>query len=731
MDGSRALVLWCLAAAFVVVVLVTVVRVTCSMAKREREAFGDEPIRLLHVRPAADVVLRADEWRGPGVAQLSAVPAVAGLARKRLVVVPASSGRSCDLEVTDAALRELDLPADVRGAGGDLVLPLLGGAFLRALVLFGPAEGPGALEADPALHPAPPRPLDVLCPGDFEARLFADAWAVAGGGDVAGADSAARARVVSVGRGYGVPAAAGAAKATRAAVAVAWGAEGSPAVEAARRAAAAWSTSGKARVVSYHPADVPGPGPKPRTPQQGRAQADAEIAAPHVAKARAPALQLRRVGWLGGGLGALTAPALVALCPGRRPSEQASDAAAELARDAFARSGGARGEANEALAWSSFLHAAARVPLLPEVAEMARRSVDHVMAVVGSDPYSRPAVPVLEQFAVAPDGPHGGAAGAQGPAVELQPGRNVEGTFLPSRAPGRPDALAVDARLHSADLDGVRLRRGDRVVLSRQWPRADAENGTYVVVRVDGGGAEMTTRVKLSPKAYRTALAALPAAQAGAAPPAPRPSPQTPVTQPPTRWAWRFAFDSADDPNGDLATRVGAAVIWLPTQSAGSVVAASATASGGFGVVVEVLAEDVRADRAAEAFERGWMHKLAICSEDATVPTRPLCAQRGGVWDHPCERDDECPFFRAEESGGSAATYRGGCAAGYCEMPVGVQRVGFRHYGDAHTHGRAQEDARAPAGVCACADWSAVAAASHACCAEPGSRGFLFDMQNV
>ena len=216
----------------------------------------------------------------------------------------------------------------------------------------------------------------------------------------------------------------------------------------------------------------------------------------------------------------------------------------------------------------------------------------------------------------------------------------------------------------------------------------------------------MTTRVKLSPRAYRTSLAVLPAPAAASATP----------SLPPARWAWRFAFDSADDPDGDLATRVGAAVVWLPTQSAGTVVAASAAASGGFDVVVEVRAEDVRADRGTEAFERDWMHKLATCSEDATVPTMPLCAKRGGVWDHPCERDDECPFFRA-----TAETYRGGCAAGYCEMPVGVPRVGFRHYG-------ARGDARA---VCACSDWSAVAAASHACCAEPGSRGFVFDMQNV
>ena len=46
-----------------------------------------------------------------------------------------------------------------------------------------------------------------------------------------------------------------------------------------------------------------------------------------------------------------------------------------------------------------------------------------------------------------------------------------------------------------------------------------------------------------------------------------------------------------------------------------------------------------------------------------------------GLWDRRCVIDSECPFFA--EYGNK---YRGGCENGYCMMPTGVQRVGYRKY---------------------------------------------------
>ena len=76
-------------------------------------------------------------------------------------------------------------------------------------------------------------------------------------------------------------------------------------------------------------------------------------------------------------------------------------------------------------------------------------------------------------------------------------------------------------------------------------------------------------------------------------------------------------------------------------------------------------------------------HPLAVCAGDPlNAPSRELCERHGGAWDRPCERDADCPFYQANPR---YPNRRGGCLpSGYCEMPVGVDRVGYRHY-DART----------------------------------------------
>ena len=49
----------------------------------------------------------------------------------------------------------------------------------------------------------------------------------------------------------------------------------------------------------------------------------------------------------------------------------------------------------------------------------------------------------------------------------------------------------------------------------------------------------------------------------------------------------------------------------------------------------------------------------------------------GDVWDKPCVSDGDCPFYQKNTT---YKNYRGGCLNGYCEMPVGIERVAFRHY---------------------------------------------------
>jgi hypothetical protein len=76
-----------------------------------------------------------------------------------------------------------------------------------------------------------------------------------------------------------------------------------------------------------------------------------------------------------------------------------------------------------------------------------------------------------------------------------------------------------------------------------------------------------------------------------------------------------------------------------------------------------------------------------FCVTDRSIKFRDECLSttdrygraksRVDVWDAPCVVSEECPFYQRNRN---YKNYRGGCADGYCEMPLGVQRVGFKNY---------------------------------------------------
>jgi hypothetical protein len=72
-----------------------------------------------------------------------------------------------------------------------------------------------------------------------------------------------------------------------------------------------------------------------------------------------------------------------------------------------------------------------------------------------------------------------------------------------------------------------------------------------------------------------------------------------------------------------------------------------------------------------------------LCESDYDISGRPKAR---GVWDKPCTNDKECPFFQRNTN---YQNYRGGCNdGGYCEMPLGVKRTGFKTYeGKPFCHG--------------------------------------------
>ena len=77
-------------------------------------------------------------------------------------------------------------------------------------------------------------------------------------------------------------------------------------------------------------------------------------------------------------------------------------------------------------------------------------------------------------------------------------------------------------------------------------------------------------------------------------------------------------------------------------------------------------------------FEEGGQFDTRYkCFENETIKAEPKCKQLQYTWDRPCESNADCPFFQSNKTYNN---YRGGCHDGYCEMPIGVLRKGFRQF---------------------------------------------------
>ena len=48
-----------------------------------------------------------------------------------------------------------------------------------------------------------------------------------------------------------------------------------------------------------------------------------------------------------------------------------------------------------------------------------------------------------------------------------------------------------------------------------------------------------------------------------------------------------------------------------------------------------------------------------------------------GVWDKPCKKDDECFFYKSNKN---YSNKFGKCNQGYCQVPKGVRRIGYKYY---------------------------------------------------
>ena len=83
----------------------------------------------------------------------------------------------------------------------------------------------------------------------------------------------------------------------------------------------------------------------------------------------------------------------------------------------------------------------------------------------------------------------------------------------------------------------------------------------------------------------------------------------------------------------------------------------------------------VRVNPEAKADDNPTAYK---CVGKPDLINREQCDRGGGIWDRPCVKNEECPFYQANTT---YRNYRGGCIDGSCEMPLGVRRIAFRGYG--------------------------------------------------
>lgn len=60
-----------------------------------------------------------------------------------------------------------------------------------------------------------------------------------------------------------------------------------------------------------------------------------------------------------------------------------------------------------------------------------------------------------------------------------------------------------------------------------------------------------------------------------------------------------------------------------------------------------------------------------------TAIDRDGCIQQGGIWDKSVILPEECPYYQRNKH---YPNKRGGDKGGYCELPSGMQRVGYRYY---------------------------------------------------
>jgi len=295
------------------------------------------------------------------------------------------------------------------------------------------------------------------------------------------------------------------------------------------------------------------------------------------------------------------------------------------------------------------------------------------------DSVGRPDLPVLEQFSADSDPASSTSAtkntseedllDGDDPDTLLVPGEEVKG-FLRYAHSQAQKVFELDGQT----VDGIELHVGDRVKLTHQ--QREEENDTYFVdfktrayVRmVSMRLAYMTDTVQIESRSERSKKDSKESSEKLTI---------NGVLLPGASKEWRVGDRVILPQLGHEIGRVSGVSTEqpspVPTEPTDNNIEGNRMTVGSVTLADEPTKQSAR---------------VYTCVTEPRIQSRAACESRfdafgrpkpGGpdVWDKPCERDTDCPFFQANKA---YKNHRGGCVAGYCEMPLGVTRVGYKQF---------------------------------------------------
>lgn len=122
----------------------------------------------------------------------------------------------------------------------------------------------------------------------------------------------------------------------------------------------------------------------------------------------------------------------------------------------------------------------------------------------------------------------------------------------------------------------------------------------------------------------------------------------------------------------------------LLAMTMGAYYITSSKGGQGEGFVTRLDISPERQDPSYRCYGELTLESKALCESPFDSHGEPKAKRT--VWDRPCVKDDDCPFYRSNTY---YSNNRGGClAGGVCEVPVGVLRTAFRQYDNKGTDGR-------------------------------------------